>query len=274
MLTGKRLFEGKTISDVLAAVIRDEPDLTRVPAKVRPFLRRCLEKDPTRRLRDIGDAMGIIESTEAVVARRNWLPWAAAAVSLAAFCVVLFVHSREESPRAAEAVGFQIFPPSNTHFARGLSLSPNGRWLAFDAVGANGRTALWLRSFDSVESRPLPGTEGVLGVSFWSPDSRFLAFHVQNKLKKIAIAGGPPQLVADGTNLVIGGAWTRDGEIIFGDASSGAWRVPAIGGVATPLTRLDPARQENAHMLPSLLPDQATSFISTVPRAQNTPAFT
>jgi len=257
MLTGKRLFEGRTISDVLAAVIRDEPDLTLVPAKVRPLLNRCLAKDPRRRLRDIGDAMSIMENTpESIVVRQSWLPWAVAAVLLVALGVVLLIHSREEPPRAAETVRFQVFPPSNTHFAGALSLSPDGRWLAFDTMGANGRRALWLRSFDSLESRPLPGAEGVRGPSFWSPDSRFLAFHVKNKLNKIAIAGGPPQLVADGTHLVIGGAWTRDGEIIFGDASSGAWRVPAIGGVATPLTRLDPARQENAHMLPSLLPDQ------------------
>jgi Tol biopolymer transport system component len=257
MLTGKRLFEGKTISDVLAAVIRDEPDLTLVPAKVRPLLNRCLEKDPRRRLRDIGDAMGIIENTpESIVVSRNWLPWAVAVVLLIALGILLVIHFREEPPRAAEAVRFQIFPPPNTHFSGGPSISPDGRCLAFGAVDANGRTALWIRCFDSVEPRLLPGTEGVRGVSFWSPDSRFLAFHVQNKLNKIAIAGGPPQLVADRTNLVIGGAWTRDGKIMFGDASSGAWRVPAAGGVAEPLTRLDPARQENAHMLPSLLPDQ------------------
>jgi Tol biopolymer transport system component len=256
MLTGKRLFEGKTISDVLAAVIRDEPDLRLVPAKVRPLLNRCLEKDPRRRLRDIGDAMGIIENTpESIVVPRNWLPWAVAVVLLVALGIVLLIHSREEPPRAAEAVRFQIFPPLNTRFEKWLGLSPNGRWLAFNTVGANGGRTLWLRSFDSVDSRPIPGTEGARGV-VWSPDSRFLTFQVQNQLKKIAIAGGPAQVVADGTNTVIGGAWTRDGEIIFGDASSGVWRVPAVGGVATPLTRIDLARQENAHMLPSLLPDQ------------------
>jgi Tol biopolymer transport system component len=256
ILTGKRLFEGRTISDVLAAVIRDEPDLTLVPAKVRPLLNRCLAKDPARRLRDIGDAMGIIENTpESIVVPRNWLPWAVAAVLLVALGIILLIHSREEPQRAVEAVRFQIFPPPNAHFEGAFNLSPNGRWLALNAVGANGRRALWLRSFDSGESRPLPGTEGARAV-VWSPDSRFLAFQVQNQLKKTAIAGGPAQLVADGTNTVIGGAWTRDGEIIFGDASSGVWRVPATGGLATPLTRIDTARQENAHMLPSLLPDQ------------------
>ena len=76
MLTGKRAFQGKTTSDLLAAVIRDEPDLSRVPAKIRPLLRRCLEKDPKHRLRDIGDAMPIIESTqESAEVRRNWWPW-------------------------------------------------------------------------------------------------------------------------------------------------------------------------------------------------------
>ena len=258
MLAGKRLYQGTTTSDVLAAVIRDEPDLTQVPAKVRPLLKRCLEKDRQRRLRDIGDAMGIIEdSPEGAAVRSSRLPWAVAAALLVALGVVLFTHFQERPPQPAEPVRFQISPPANTHFGRGLlSLSPNGRWLAFDAWGANGRSVLWVRALDSLESRLLPGTEGVLGVFFWSPDSRFLAFHAENKIQKIPIAGGAPQVVADRTNLVIGGAWTRDREIIFGDASSGMWRVPAAGGVATPLTRLDRTRQENAHMLPSLLPDE------------------
>jgi hypothetical protein len=205
--------------------------------------------------------MSIIENTpESIVVRRNWLPWAVAAMLLVALGIVLLIHSREEPPRAAEPVRFQIFPPSNTHFARGLSLSPNRRWLTFDAVGANGRTALWLRAFDSVESRPLPGTEGVLRVSFWSPDSRFLAFHVQNKLKKDRDCGrgrwiayrsdksGRPEIYVRPFSDSAGGVtewtisngggteprWRRDGKELFyftGEGTLVAVEVSTSGGM-------------------------------------------
>jgi serine/threonine-protein kinase len=140
MLTGKRLFDGKTTSDVLAAVIRDEPDLTKVPEKVRPLLQRCLEKDPRRRLRDIGDAMGIIESTpEGRRVRGRWLAWGSATLLLAALCGVSFVHFRETPPEE-RLITTSIEPPENTSFEFRANLfsppvlSPDGRRIVFTAT--------------------------------------------------------------------------------------------------------------------------------------------
>jgi eukaryotic-like serine/threonine-protein kinase len=187
LLTGKRLFDGKTISDVLAAVIRDEPDLTRAPARVRPLLKRCLEKDPQRRLRDIGDAMGIIESTpEATPKVRQWAAWAVAAALLLAFAALAGIHFREAAPDPP-VIATSILPPENTsfEFSTGFNppaLSPDGHQLVFGAQGA--RKQLWVRSFDSTTARPLTGTEGAT-FPFWSPDSR----SIRAKLCRLAWSG-------------------------------------------------------------------------------------
>src|SRR6185503_15825679 len=142
MLTGASMFTGQTTTDIMAAVVREEPDLTRVPASVRPVLRRCLEKDPKRRLRDVGDAMMLLEmasespSAEVRAAGiRTWLPWAAAAMAAVAFAALLVFHLRE-APPPAETVRFKItFPPDITVTqTTSFAMSPDGRMIAFPAV--------------------------------------------------------------------------------------------------------------------------------------------
>ena len=258
MLTGKQAFHGETTSDILAAVLKEEPDWNAVPAKMQRLSQACLKKDPKQRLHDIADAKLLLEDApEAASVQSSKWPWAlAAAFAVVAVALLLIVmHLREKPPRAAEPVRFQIPPPGKAHFGRHMSLSPDGQRLAFDVPGPDGRSLLWIRSLDALEWRPLPGTESVIGQPFWSPDSRFLAFGADNKLKKIEVSGGLPQVLCDGIPLVLGGAWTRDGVIIFGSATGGLSRVSAAGGIPTPLTALDYTRQENAHMLPFLLPD-------------------
>jgi eukaryotic-like serine/threonine-protein kinase len=251
MLAGERLFQGETVSDSLAAVLKAEPEWDRVPAKAERLLRRCLEKDPKRRLRDIGDAWPLLEDAPATQpAPRGWpwLGWAVAALLAAAGLPLAFVHFREK-PRVAEPVRFQIpLPAGSGQFG----LSPDGRWLAFMVQGAQGR-ALWLRALDSLESRPLPGTADIGRTFFWSPDSRSIAFGAGGKLKKLGIFGGFPQTICDIdlSSGGVGGAWNSDGVIIFGGDPSGIMRVSAAGGVATPLT----APRGNFHAFPSFLPD-------------------
>jgi hypothetical protein len=175
MLTGKRLFQGRTTSDVLAAVIRDEPDLSQLPAKLRPLLKRCLEKDPQRRLRDIGDAMGIIESVpenRSASSRLLWTLAAFAVVLLAALCAVSFVHFRETHP-AERTLRYTIPVPGNTTNLRGFAISPDGRLVAIGAE-VNGKRQLWLRALDGPEAQPIPGTEDAT-FPFWSPDRRYIA---------------------------------------------------------------------------------------------------
>jgi eukaryotic-like serine/threonine-protein kinase len=251
MLAGKRLFQGKTLSDVLAAVIRDEPDLSQAPAKVRPLLKRCLEKDPQRRLRDIGDAMGIVESASATAPSQSRLGWVAAAAAVIALAALAFVHFREALPEA-RVVTTTILPPENTSLdLNPPALSPDGRRIVFRARGADGKTQLWLRPLDSSAAQPLAGTENAL-YPFWSPDSRSVAFFADGKLKRIEAAGGPAQTLAD-ASLGSGGSWSPEGPIVFAPNNGGPLqRVAAAGGASSPVTVLT---RSSSHRFPWFLPD-------------------
>jgi serine/threonine protein kinase len=257
MLTGRRLFDGKTTSDVLAAVIRDEPTLSQVPAKVRPLLKRCLEKDPQRRLRDIGDAMGIIESApESTEVQRVWLPWGVAALLLVAFAIVSFVHFRETPPEAPVTIT-SINPPENTGLVGGFppALSPDGLRIVFGARGADGELQLWMRPLDSPATQPLSGTVGA-SYPFWSPDSRSIGFFSDGKLKRIEVSGGPAVTLSETTTIPHGGTWSPKGVIVFAPTAVGGplQRVPAGGGVPTAATTLQPG-SDYSHHSPWFLPD-------------------
>ena len=156
MLTGEQMFEGDTVTDVLASVVRQDPDLKRVPEKVRPLLQRCLEKDPKRRLRDAGDAMLLLDTAPAatVAAKTSRTPLLAlggvAALLALALAGVSYVHFRE-TPPAAEVVRFQMALPDDVNFTQfGVSaISPDGRKVAFAAYGYDGAPRVWIRSLDS-----------------------------------------------------------------------------------------------------------------------------
>jgi len=169
------------------------------------------------------------------------------------------VHLRGVStpaPTAAE-VRFQI--PLAANLAPGggnFALSPDGRQLAFAATGSDGVSRLWIRSLNSLEAHPLLGSESPqFPPFFWSFDSRYIAFDVAGKLKKIGISGGAAETLCDSSCEAIGGSWNRDGVIIFGQNPGGLMRVSANGGSTSPLTTLDPSRKETNHAYPSFLPD-------------------
>ncbi len=259
MLTGHRLFQGETMTEVLASVIREEPDLNRAPAQAQLLLRRCLEKDPSRRLRDIGDAMPLLEVAPqtAPLPQRAWQwPAVAGALLLIALGLASYVLFRENPQAAIEIVRFQIPAPDKGSFNIYLTLSPDGRKLAYVADGADGRSRLWIRNIDSLESRPLAGTEGAAS-PFWSPDSRFIAFGDGSKVKRIDVSGGPVQTVVDLPAGAGVGFWGSDGTILIGNrgAGPGMWRVSPTEGTASQITRVDTSRQERAHGFPVLLPD-------------------
>ncbi len=262
MLAGRRLFgTAETVSHTLADVLRAEIDFTQIPATtappIRELLRRCLDRDIKARLRDIGEARVVIAkylanpapgspiATEAPPARRSTFQWAAAVVAvlaLAAAAALAFVHFREQPPVERE-LRFQVLPPDKLTIDV-LSLSPDGRHLA---VQAGGR--LWVRALDSLELKGLAGTDGAAW-PFWSPDSAFLAFFAQGKLKKIAVGGGPAQTLCDAP-AARGGTWNRDGVILFAPGSTGAlYRVSSAGGVPTPVTTTS-----GSHRYPQFLPD-------------------
>lgn len=256
LLTGERMFQGEDTAETLAAVIHKQPELERVPAKVRRLLRRCWEKDPKQRLRDIGAARELLEEpataqTAAPVARsRGVLPWAVAAVVLGLTAAGLaFVHLREQ-PEERQVLQYTVAAPEKAPNVSYLALSPDGHYLAMAASG-DGGSQIWLRSLDSLQTRALAGTEDA-AFPFWSPDSRYIAFFAQDKLKKIPVNGGPPQTLCDAP-LPRGGAWSREGVIVFAPRNGigGLSRVREAGGVPVNITQVP----SGWHRFPMFLPD-------------------
>jgi Tol biopolymer transport system component len=286
MLTGRTAFPGATISDTIAAILDREPDWAALPANtppvVRASLRRCLQKDRQRRLRDIGDARLEIEETVAPLGpgavsaqtvaprRRERLAWAVALISLMAVAIAATGYFRSNT---ADTRVFRssIVPPAGGNIpavvvpSARFALSPDGRRLAFVGaenpqatlveILAGGVTRLWVQSLDGLEARPLAGTEGAVG-PFWSPDSRFIGFRTGGKLKRIDPAGGPPLTLADagGTHA---GTWNRDGVILFSMVGVGnpIRKVSMSGGPSTPVTALNAENGETQHWDPFFLPD-------------------
>src|SRR5262245_54553558 len=267
MLTGKRLFRGEDSSEILAGVIKEEPNLEQVPAAVRPLLRLCLHKDPGKRLRDITDAKLLLEqwpdtaitAAASVHPRRLRLAWSVAgAATLVALVAATFsvAHLREKPP-AAEPVRFQISMPDKVVLAGGaFSVSPDGRKFVFAAAGADGMRRLYVRALDSLDVRPLQGTEGAgLFPPFWSPDSRFIGFSLGNKYMKVDVTGGPPQTLCELSGTLGASAWGSNGVILIGSNPGGILQIPEAGGIPSPVTALDSSRQEIYHGRPVFLPD-------------------
>jgi serine/threonine protein kinase len=283
MLTGKMAFRGETTTDTLAAVIKEEPDWSQLPAatpvRVRVLLQRCLQKDPKQRLRDIGDARiaideilsGAPQETSSLgppvsaSAAQRMLPWAVAGVFLvAALALLAWALSRHESS-PAPAVAAQILPPPGTSFALfgtvgsgPPSLSPDGSKIAFVVTAADGTRKLWVRSLGSVAAHALEGTDGA-SLQFWSPDSQDLGFFANGKLRRIPATGGSPLDLSDVSSVVIRGAtWGADDVILFTPTvGSGLFEVHANASrtAAQPLTQLNAARKEISHRWPQFLPD-------------------
>ena len=278
MLTGQRLFQGDSVSDTLAAVLRDEIDGESLPESVPPttraLLARCLDRDAKSRLRDIGEArvalathesggetstllssFGAIAPQEAEAAPSSKLPWMVAGLAiLAAIVLGALWLGKEEAPVAV--VESAILGPEGAtlDLGNGLALSPDGTEVAMVALGEDGVRHLWVRPLASSTPRLLEGTEGAM-YPFWSPDGRNIAFIGGTDLKRIAATGGPIQTLAP-VKEGRGGAWSPDGSIVYApDFRGGLSVVPAAGGESVGLTEVDMDRGETAHRFPVLLPD-------------------
>jgi eukaryotic-like serine/threonine-protein kinase len=267
MLAGKRAFEGESISETLASVLKVEPDWDALPAAtpapIVKLLRRCLAKDRKHRLQSIGDARIELESPLAEETARPNAPsrsrlgivaTGAAVLFFAVAAVLAFIHFREKQP-GAEVVRFQISAPGSSDALTYPIVSPNGRMIAFMPSQPGARSILWVRPLDSVDARPLRGTESYGGAPFWSPDSRFLAFVQADKLKKVDVSGGAAQTLCDVPGFFRSGDWSRDGVIVFGSAGHGLMRVSDSGGPVSPVTSINPSWHEDFHASPSFLPD-------------------
>jgi Tol biopolymer transport system component len=253
MLTGHRAFTGPTTTDVIAAVVHVQPDLARVPERVRPLIQACLQKDPRRRLRDAGDMLLLLENRDPAspptLSRVSRTAWIVGAALAAAMTLGAFAFSRMNRSVAAARMIFDL--PTPTGFL-GALLSPDGRFLLLGTQTPGEPAELVLRAIDSREVHRVPGTDGVTG-AFWSPDSQTIVFGAGGALKKIAVTGGTPDvLVPRGVNGR--GCWLSDGFIVM-NTDAGISKVPLTGGQPVPVTVVDHARGEIHHELPACLAD-------------------
>ena len=273
MLTGKRTFGGDTVSDALAAVLTQEPDWSPLSPAINPrvtdLIRRCLRKDPKRRLRDIGDALvelddalagtpagGLLTATAPLRSRSTWLPWLIAIVAAVTAAAALWSSLRppalESNPRSIARVTLPLPPGATMFMGRGSSvaMSPDGSRIVFTATD-KARTQLYLRALDQKNSVALPGTDGAAN-PFFSPDGQWVGFAADGKLKKIALQGRTVVTIADASNLR-GEAWAPDDTILFTPNNASAlWRVPAGGGAPQRFTTL--AEGELSHRWPQVAP--------------------
>jgi len=270
MITGRALFAGETISDILADVLAREIDWkplpANTPASVRRLLGRCLERDPRLRLRDIGDVQADLRDASAPGAEgagtaapeplrrgrgRTALLVAAAGLVGATLALGLTAWRATTAPVApAASMVFSLPAPEGT-WLKHVAISPDGRSLVLAAESATGESHLWLRKLDGRAARMLEGTEGALE-PFWSPDSRFIGFFTEAQLFKIEAATGAVLALAPADNTR-GGVWSRDGTILFGGSKLS--RIKASGGMVESVLDADAGSGENAIRYPEFLPD-------------------
>jgi Tol biopolymer transport system component len=282
MLTGKQLFQGETISDTLAAVLRKEPEWDLLPVGEAPELcrlvERCLERNPKLRLRDIGEArvflqdglpggsslsfshLGLAGGVGESAGRRTPL---LVTLAVALLCLALggylhrqflvnekpvpLLHTTLPAPRG-------VFYDLRSEAPGPAVLSPDGTMVTFSGHDEDGTRRLYLRRLDQGDAVPFAGTESA-AYPFWSPDSRFIAFFDEDgaKLKKVAVTGGPPVTLCQAGNGK-GGSWNEQGDIVFAPvADTGIYRVPASGGESRQITRVGP--EHNSHRHPRFMPD-------------------
>ena len=269
MLTGKQPFAGDTVSDTLAAVLRAEPDLTQVPAQAQRLLQRCLEKDRKKRLRDIGDALLLLEEEKpSGHPGRSLAPWAVAAVLAFALVLVSWIVWRAARPASQPlqrlsletadfAVKQQSYPGS------GIALSPDGTRIVYTGRGTDG--TLYTRTLDQQDATPVAGTEGGYG-PFFSPDGHSIGFFAGGKLKTISVEGGVAVSLCDAP-FGFGGSWGEDDNIIAALNGGGSvlTRIPARGGIVQKLTD-HRSNREVGHSWPQVLPGSQEVLFTVVPR--------
>ncbi len=270
MLAGKRAFAGDSMGEVLASVVKDETDWAKLPAgtpvAIRTLLRRCLAKDRKQRLQAIGEARIVLENpdgsevlqTQAEGLSHRKLPWIVTAATVVG-ALLFVVLGRGRAPAAGDRVSFAIYPPEKTAFSASLNttvsvpqfaLAPDGRSIAFIAETPGARPMLWLRPMEQAGARTLPGTEDAQQ-PFWSPDSRWIGFFAEGKLKKTPAAGGAVQVIALTTTDFRGGTWGPDDTILFASGIGPLFRVASAGGPATPAS----TDAQISHRFPQFLPD-------------------
>lgn len=274
MATGARAFSAGSNAALIAMLIHDDPPppstLATLPSRFDVIVQTCLRKDPNDRFQAAHDvrlelqwlAAGTTEPQPilGMKRRRNdaWGIAAAGFFALVAIAALVFAFGdRFRTSEPKTAIRFGVIPPTGSDFPSlgeggGMALSPDGSLLAFVAIGADGRSFLWLRRLDSDEPRRLDGTEGA-AYPFWSPDSFSIAFFAGGKLKRMTVPDGAAQTICDAGGGR-GGTWSAEGVIVFAPgSSSGLWRVNSGGGQPAAITTVGAGGY--SHRWPIFLPD-------------------
>jgi Tol biopolymer transport system component/predicted Ser/Thr protein kinase len=273
MASGRRAFTANTQASLIGAIMHEQPQPVSTIQPMTPpafdrVLQSCMAKaaddrwqtahDVKLQLQWIAEGGSVVGLPAPVAARRRsrerlaWIAFAAALLA-AAFFAAGYVHRAPVPPLQTR---FEIAPPPELATVGSPRISPDGRILVFRGVDSDGNSQLWLRPMDSVEARPLAGTEGAKEDArpMWSPDSRFVAFFVGDKLKKVPVAGGPAQTICDADGA--DGSWSTRGEILYdGEATAPLMRVPAAGGLAKPEVSVEDLEGVEALGWPEFLPD-------------------
>ena len=290
-LTARQVFQGETITDILGALLHKEPDWDVLPEDIPPtignLLRRCLRKDRNRRLQHIGDAriemedaltgagMEIPAAAPKIAAHSFWrraIPWAGTGLVVGAVLASLAVWNLKftSSPESRPITRLSLTLPSEQGLTAldnpAIVLSPDGIQLVYVSRNKDGNQQLYLRPMDSLESRPIPGTEGAVN-PFFSPDGQWVGFWADKKLKKVSIGGGGPLTLCELPMSLAGASWGIEDEIVFATTRlSGIWKVAAAGGTPELLTSPDFTKGESGHFYPEFLPDgKAVIFNSIQP---------
>ena len=279
MLAGAPPHLRDTSQETMASILRDDPDLNKVSAQAHRLLKRCLEKDPQKRPRHIGDVMSLLDDSPSgqysssisspairvsdVSTPKRWLwPLAAGAAVLAVGIALAVWAPWRGGTESLQSVRFEVAQSDAMQFIYGgaMAVSPDGHWLVFPARGEDGVVRYWLRSLDTVEARALPGTEGAFVPAAWTSDSRYVVFTplggaTMTPITKVDIQGGPPQVLGEMRGAFNGATSSKEGVILFGSSQLGApvFRVPAAGGAVVPVTVV--AEGDVAHRFPQFLPD-------------------
>jgi serine/threonine-protein kinase len=290
MLTGQQTFAGETVTDVIASVMKAEPDWSRlpagIPATLRLLLRQCLNKQTRHRLHDIADARIVLEDalaqselpapTSAPSRDRRWMVlglvglfvgvvvgWLAARKPEASFETMRFQMDLEQGEKLVASIG--SVRPSRTAFA----VHPNGKMIVFNGDAKSAPPQLYIRELSKTDAIPIPGTQEARG-PFFSPDGQWIGFFAKGQIKKVSLAGGPPVVicsVSPDTRGLFGASWAEDGTIYFSDRGEGISKVPAAGGTPVKMTTSDAAHGE-FHILPQALPGGKVVIFTSVISSQ------
>jgi serine/threonine protein kinase len=269
MATGEKAFSGRSQASLISAILKDEPPpISKVqplsPAALDRVVKTCLAKEPDERWQSAHDlakeliwisqpgSQLEVEAKTTGIRKRERLLWALGALILLSALIAVIVLYQRQSPALLQPVRLSIVLPDKSEL-RSAVLSPDGSKIVLVARDSSGKDLLWIRSMDSLTLQPLAGTENP-SYPFWSPDGDSIGFFAGGKLKKIAVSGGPAQILCDAP-IGRGGSWSREGVILFATTGTPLSRVSVSGGPVTIVTQLNPERGEDSHRWPFFLPD-------------------